>query len=276
MLKNNIFTIDVEDWYQGLGIPINKWNKYEHRIEIGMDILLNLMHQYNVKSTCFILGKTAEDHPYLVEKIKSFGHEIATHGYAHELVYKLSQKEFIRDFKKSIKILSSQSQDKIIGYRAPFFSIKKHCFWIFDILNDFGIIYDSSIHPIINWRYGIPSAKTYPHLISTSNNSKILEIPVSTIQTRFFNIPCGGGAYFRIYPQFLINHLMNYVVKNNLNLSLYIHPWELDVEHPKIKLPYRISATHYHNLKTTHDKLKQVFSTYSFYSIKESIDFDNL
>lgn len=270
-MTNNVFSIDVEDWYQGLGIPLLRWDGYEKRIRIGMERLLELMNRYNIRSTCFILGKTAEDHPELIKEIHFHGHEVSTHGYSHELVYRMNPNSFRSDLRRSIDILSSLTGVSIKGYRAPFFSITKDSLWALDILFEEGIRYDSSIHPVINWRYGIPSASRTGKIITTSKGYELFEIPVSTFPLRFFNLPVGGGAYMRIYRYEFLRYYLKKLLNTDGYINFYIHPWELDPKHPKIKLPLRISGTHYHNLESTYKKLERLFREFTFTSYSSAL-----
>ena len=263
-MSKNVFSIDVEDWYQGIGIPISDWDRYEKRVDRSMDTLLELMSLHEVRSTCFILGKTADEHPALVKRIQANGHEIATHGYSHELVYRMNPVSFRADLRKSIDILQNLTGNQVIGYRAPYFSITSESLWALDILAEEGIRYDSSIHPVMNWRYGIPSAERTAKSISTPSGYGLLEIPVSTYPYPFFNLPVGGGAYFRIYRYGFIDFHLKRLLEKDGYINFYIQPWELDPLHPRLKLPLRISVTHYHNLDTTYYKLDTLFKDYTF------------
>ena len=141
--------------------------------------------------------------------------------------------------------------------------------WALDILLEHGILYDSSIHPVINWRYGIPDASRRYGYINTLKGNKIFELPVSTFPYRLFNLPVSGGAYFRIYNYEFTKYHLEKMLQKDLYLNFYIHPWELDYSHPKIDLPLKISVTHYINLKSTYNKLDKLFKDFRFTSISE-------
>jgi len=227
MLKNkkkHVFSIDVEDWYQGIELPLNDWIKYEKRVEYGMRKLLELMAKNNVKSTCFILGKVAEEHPQLVKKIFEDGHEIATHGFSHGKIYNLSPKVFREQLHRSIAHLEDLTGNKVIGHRAPYFSITKDSLWALDILAEEGILYDSSIHPVFNYRYGIPGANRLASVIETEAGIKLLEIPVSTFPLKKINLPIGGGAYLRIYQYFFLKKCLRTLAKKGETIGIYVHP----------------------------------------------------
>jgi polysaccharide deacetylase family protein (PEP-CTERM system associated) len=260
----HVFSIDVEDWYQGIEIPMDQWDGFEQRVEASMDRLLGLMARYDVTATCFVLGRVAEEHPSLVKRIHAAGHEIATHGYSHAKIYALTPERFRRELRHSIDLLQELTGEPVLGHRAPYFTITEDSLWALDILAEEGIRYDSSIHPVFNWRYGIPDAKRTPSRVETPNGQQLLEAPVSTYPLSKVNVPCGGGAYLRIYPYWLQRTLLRRLEARGEHVGLYVHPWEVDPEHPKLDLPFRVSATHYWNLDSTLPKLERLFQDFSF------------
>ena len=175
---NNILTIDLEDWYQGIEISPCEWSKYEDRVERSVRLLLEILGESGTKATFFVLGYIAKKFPRLVREIAEFGHEIGTHGYGHQLVCKMSPAQFASDLKQSIDCLEQTISNPIKSYRAPYFSITAEATWALEILTEQGIECDSSISPINNYRYGIRDAPGYPHNIKTGNGS-LLEIPTS-------------------------------------------------------------------------------------------------
>jgi len=266
----HVFSIDVEDWYQGIEIPIDQWNGFEQRVGDSMRRLLDLMETYDVTATCFVLGKVAEEHPSLVQQIHEAGHEIATHGYSHAKVYDLTPKRFRHELRHSIDLLQDLTGDPVRGHRAPYFSITEESLWALDILAEEGIRYDSSIHPVLNWRYGIPDADRTPSVIDTPDGEQLLEAPVSTYPMPKVNVPCGGGAYLRIYPYWLQRTLLHRIEDRDEHVGLYVHPWEVDPNHPRLNLPFRVSATHYWNLESTLPKLERLFRDFSFQSYRDA------
>lgn len=272
-MANHVFSIDVEDWYQGIEIPMNQWGNYERRVEASMENLLDLMARHNVTATCFVLGKVAEDHPELVRSIHRAGHEIATHGYSHEKIYNLSPRCFRKELRHSIDLVQNLTGERILGHRAPYFTITEDSLWALDILRDEGIVYDSSIHPVFNYRYGIPNADRQPSLVKSENRGKLLEVPVATYPVPDplpdVNVPCGGGAYLRIYPYWLQRWLLEKIEGRGEHISVYVHPWEVDPDHPKIDLPVRVGATHYWNLESTLSKLERLFQDFEFQSYRD-------
>ena len=269
----HVFSIDVEDWYQGIEIPMDQWSGFERRVQGSMQKLLDLMARYDVTATCFVLGRVAEEHPDLVRRIHDAGHEIATHGYSHEKVYDLSPDRFRRELRRSIDLIQNVTGERVLGHRAPYFTITEDSLWALDILRDEGVLYDSSIHPVFNYRYGIPNADRQPSYIASEDGERMLEIPVATYPLPDplpdANIPCGGGAYLRIYPYWLQRWFLRRIEARGEHVSVYVHPWEVDPEHPRIDLPFRVSATHYWNLGSTLSKLERLFQDFTFRAYRD-------
>jgi polysaccharide deacetylase family protein (PEP-CTERM system associated) len=259
----NILTIDLEDWYQGIELPLCEWSKCEDRVERSVRLLLEILDESETKATFFVLGYVAEKFPRLVREIAELGHEIGTHGYGHELVYKLTPAQFASDLKRSIDILEQTIGNPIKIYRAPYFSITEKSIWAMEILTEHGIEYDSSIFPIKNYRYGIPDALRYPHNVQTQNGA-LLEIPISTITIFGRNLSLTGGVYLRFFPYYLIEQAIQRINREGHYSVVYLHPWELDPDHPKLKLPLRIKLTHYHNLVNTEKKLRALLKDFDF------------
>src|SRR5262245_39562594 len=204
--RPNVFSVDVEDWYQGLEIDMDDWSGFAPRIERGLGVLLDLLDEAGVQATFFVLGWQAERTPEWVPRIAGRGHEIACHGHTHRFVYRLTPAAFRAELRRSIDVLQQQAGRRVIGYRAPYFSITGDSLWALDILIEEGIRYDSSIFPTLNYRYGIPGADRSPSWISTPSGGALYEIPLSTVRIpgprsrRGINLPLGGGGYFRLYP----------------------------------------------------------------------------
>jgi polysaccharide deacetylase family protein (PEP-CTERM system associated) len=267
----NALTIDFEDWYQGLEIPYSDWEKFEDRIEMVGDKLLQIFEEANTKATFFILGYVAEKHPEIVKKIKSAGHEIGTHGFSHTLIYKQEPEVFRQEMKRAIEFLEDLTGDIILGHRAPFFSITKDSLWALDILGELGIKYDSSIFPVLNYRYGIAGAPRFPYKIKREKY-EFMEFPVSTLKLPGVTLPISGGAYFRIYPYQLTKQALRAVNRSGNPITFYLHPWELDPEHPRIDVPRRIALTHYFNLGATERRLRKLLRDFKFAPMKEVLN----
>lgn len=273
----NIFSIDLEDWYQGIEIDIDQWDQFTPRIRKGIDPLLDILQETNTKATFFILGYQAEKTPELVRQISDLGHDIASHGYSHRFVYQQTPAQFQSELRRSKDVLQDLCGRAVDGYRAPFFSITEKSLWAHDILLEEGFLYDSSLFPVKNYRYGIAGAGREPGWLTTENGNKIYEIPLSTVRIPrgahkwASNIPMSGGGYFRLYPYSLTKLLINQLRSEKLGLVFYMHPWEYDPDHPKIDFPRTLpKLTHYLNLKSSREKTRKLLTDFNFTSIKEA------
>ena len=266
----NALTIDLEDWYQGLHVPMSEWSRYEDRVVPATERLLEILHESNAKGTFFVLGFIAERYPELVRRVADAGHETATHGHSHSLIYELDERQFRDELRRSISLLEDLSGQRVVGHRAPFFSITRRSLWALDVLAEEGIRYDSSVFPVRNWRYGIEDAPRWPH--RPIAGGELLEFPVSTYRIRKRNIPVTGGAYFRIYPYALSELLLRATNAQGHPAVFYLHPWELDVNHPRVTLPRRIGLTHYFNLRATERRFRRLLRAFSFAPMREVLD----
>ncbi len=267
----NAITIDFEDWYQGLEIPMEVWHQYEDRMELAGRRILALLAAAKTRATFFVLGAVAERHPDLVREIVAAGHEIASHGHSHTLVYRQSPAAFREELRRSIGTLEEIGRTPVRGYRAPFFSITNDSLWALDVMAEEGIRYDSSVFPTKNPRYGIPDAPRWPHQIETKSGS-IHELPISTWDLRGHRVPVGGGAYFRIWPYAVTRKAFRGLNRQSHPALFYLHPWEVDPDHPRIELPKRIGLTHYINLKATKDRLERLLRDFAFAPVREVFD----
>lgn len=224
----------MEDWFQVENLrekfPPQTWDKCELRVESNTRKILDLLDRYDVKATFFVLGWIAERKPELVKEIHSRGHEMASHGYGHIINYELSREEIYEDIKKSKKMLESITGEKVIGYRAPNFSVTQD---VIDALTTLGFEYDSSYHPFSgNQRYGQLGSNEKGIF---KLNENLTEIPMSVWKNKFFELSIAGGGYFRLYPYYLFRTLVSSYLKKNDYMIMYFHPWEFDPEQPRVK-----------------------------------------
>ncbi len=275
----NILQIDVEDWYQNHNIK--NWELYQDRIVESTDKVLEILQQTNNQATFFILGYVAERFPELVSKIKDENHEIASHGYAHIPLTKQTPEEFETDFSKSLQILEAITGNKILGYRAPEFTVSQKTSWAIDIMQKHGLKYDSSIFPVKTHLYGVPDAPLYPYHISSTNiktdnpDGDFLEIPLSVYRMPVIrnNLPVAGGFYLRFFPYFLIRHGIEKLNKLNQPAVCYLHPWELDPEQPKID---SLGWYHYYRLSSTEAKFRKLLEDFKFTSTRRWLELEGL
>ena len=270
--RPNVFSVDLEDWYQGLEIDMSEWGGFAPRLERGLDPLLGLLDEAGVHATFFILGWQAERTPEVVRRIAAAGHEIASHGWSHRFVYRLEPVAFRDEIRRSRDLLASLAGRPVIGYRAPYFSITASSLWALDVLVEEGFRYDSSIFPTFNYRYGIPGAGRRPGWITTPGGARIYEIPLSTVRAPAagagagINLPVGGGGYFRLYPYAFTRGLARHLTTHERQpLVFYVHPWEYDPDHPQVAMPRRVPRiTHYLNLASTYPKTRRLLRDFRF------------
>jgi len=264
----NALTIDFEDWYQGLEIPHTEWDGMEVRIERAARRLLEVFAESGARATFFVLGWLAERHPGLVREVAAAGHEIATHGWSHSFVYQMTPTDFRDELMRSMSLLGELSGRPVLGHRAPFFSITEKSLWALEVMSDLGLRYDSSIYPVLNYRYGIEGAERWPHPVGTGARS-LVEFPISTWRMWGRNVPIAGGAYFRIFPYAVTRHAFRSINREGHPAVFYLHPWELDPDHPRLPLPRRIALTHYANLRATEGRLRRLLRDFRFAPMSE-------
>ena len=270
MIKNYL-TIDVEDYFQVAAfekqIKPDDWTQFESRVSNNTGNILNILENHNVKATFFIVGWIAEKHPELVREICRRGHEIGCHSYKHQRIQTLTKDAFKEDTKKSKEILEDISGKKVIGYRAPTYSITRDTLWALDILAELGFKYDSSIFPIYHDNYGIPDAPRFPY---RPDGLDLTEYPLSTALFFGRKIPVAGGGYFRLFPYwFTKNSLRSINNKENQPFIFYLHPWEVDPDQPRMKNISLLSRfRHYNNLSKTSNRLRLLLSDFQFGPIR--------
>jgi polysaccharide deacetylase family protein (PEP-CTERM system associated) len=258
----NAMSVDVEEYFQvgafETTIQRQNWDKLESRVAYNTGLVLDLFAAKNIKSTFFTLGWVAERHPELIRRIVAEGHELASHGYAHDRVHSLSPEQFAADLSKTKKILEDISGVPVIGYRAPSFSIGAQNRWALDILAREGYRYSSSVYPIAHDHYGWPEAPRRAFL--PVKNSPMVEIPVTTVQAFGKIRPCGGGGFFRLLPYGLSRWAIAKVNRVDQQAAIfYFHPWEVDPGQPVQRdAPARSRARHYVNLDKMLSKIARV------------------
>jgi polysaccharide deacetylase family protein (PEP-CTERM system associated) len=270
----NALSIDTEDYFQAKAmesvIHFQEWGQQESRIRSNVYRILNLFQKVRTRATFFILAWNAERYPELVKDIQSEGHEIACHGYKHMDIYRQTQEEFRADVGRSRRILEQIAHVAIKGYRAPTFSIRQDTLWALDILLEEGFRYDSSIFPIFHDRYGIPDSPRFPYRVRTPKNKSIREFPLSTISILGQNFPIAGGGYFRLLPYPVIRRaVLQLNRKERRPAVIYLHPWELDPDQPRLPIGPINQFRHYINLHKTEKKLTRLLQDFRFAPLGE-------
>lgn len=267
----NAMSIDVEDYFHvsvfdGI-VPRSAWDGMESRVVANTERLLDIFDESGARSTFFVLGWVGERHPALVRRIADRGHEIASHGYAHRLIYDQTRAAFREDVRKAKSILQDASGRAVIGYRAPSYSITPRSLWALDVLLEEGYRYDSSIFPIQHDRYGIPVSGRAPYPI-TRPAGTLIEVPASTTRVGPFNLPVAGGGYFRILPYWWTRWGMGRVNRLEQRPAVfYLHPWEIDPDQPRLQAGRLSRFRHYRNLEETETRLRALLRDFRFDTI---------
>jgi len=273
----NALTVDVEDYFQVTAFEkyVNRdsWDACSLRVVHNTMKILDMLDAADVKATFFVLGWVAERCKALVLEIRQRGHEVACHGYGHELVYRIGPDRFRQDIRKARSILEEITSEKVQGYRAPSCSITKDSLWAFDILIEEGFTYDSSIFPVLHDIYGIPKAKRFPHEVTTGNGT-IREFPLSTIEIAGYRFPVAGGGYLRLYPLWLTQKAISHINNNEKQPAIvYFHPWEIDPDQPRIKAGLKSRFRHYLNLDKNEVKIRELLSSIEVAPMKQILAF---
>ena len=228
-------SIDLEEFFQihALSdvIAPESWGTFSPLVEQNTNKILAVLQSRGVVATFFCLGWVARRHPDLIRHIHSLGHEIACHGYSHQVIYNQDRQSFREDVEKAKKILEDIIGEQVIGYRAPTYSITKKTLWALEILEELGFRYDSSIFPIFHDNYGIPDAPRLPHKIP---GRSLAEFPISTLKIGGCNLPISGGGYFRLLPYPITKMALSSLEKRNEPFIFYIHPWEFNPDIPRM------------------------------------------
>jgi polysaccharide deacetylase family protein (PEP-CTERM system associated) len=264
----NAMTIDVEDYFHVSAfdgvVPRSQWAGLESRVYSNTERVLAILDEAGVTGTFFVLGWVAERHRSLVRRIAAQGHEIASHGYAHRLVYDQSPAAFREDVRRAKHLLEDIAAVSVHGFRAPSYSITPRSLWAFDVLIEEGYRYDASVFPIHHDRYGIPVSSRRTYRIERPGGC-LVEVPASASRWCGVNLPVGGGGYFRLLP-YAWTHWglkrINTVEKRGA--VFYLHPWELDDAQPRLPAGALTRVRHYRNLGKTEPRLRRLLQDFAF------------
>lgn len=265
-------TVDVEDYFQVSAfekqISREKWDQLPPRVEKNTERILELLGNHGVKATFFVLGWVAERHPILIRGIAGEGHEVASHGYGHVRATEQQPEQFREDVIRAKKLLEDIVGEKVIGYRAPSFSIDARNLWVFDVLQDTGYRYSSSIFPIRHDLYGMPEA---PRFAFYPREDGLLEVPLTTLRVGNLNVPCGGGGYFRLFPYGFSRWALRRVNHRDKQPAVFFfHPWELDPDQPRQRgVSLKTRFRHYFNLRRMEARIVRLLMDFQWGRIDE-------
>ena len=265
----NALSVDVEEHYHAeifrRGTGTVSGNFLESRVERNVDRLLALFSNHSARATFFVLGEVAAKHPQSIRRIAAEGHEVASHGDRHESVHQQSPSEFRADLRRAKQRIEDVVGTAVVGYRAPNFSIGRAQRWAYQILLEEGFLYDSSSHPIVHDRYGQHTAPRFPYEIWRQDSATLVEFPIGTARVFGWNMPIGGGGYFRLAPFAYTRWGVERVNSTERRpVMFYLHPWELDTGQPRPPMPWRHAFRHYVGVAKQAEKLSALLSRFRF------------
>lgn len=271
----NAMTIDVEDYFQVSAfdavVSRESWDTLPRRVVTNTERLLGLFDEFGVKATFFVLGWVADRCPGLVVEIASRGHELASHGYSHRLVYDQTRDAFREDVRRAKHVIEDRSGQPVRGYRAPSYSITRRSLWALDVLVEEGYAYDASIFPIRHDRYGIPDAPRHTYELAR-DGGRLTEAPPSTVRIGAVNLPVAGGGYFRLLPYQWTRWGIGRINRLERRPAIfYLHPWEIDPGQPRLRASALSRFRHYRNLHKTEPRLRRLLTEFRFGTLGEVI-----
>jgi polysaccharide deacetylase family protein (PEP-CTERM system associated) len=269
----NAFTVDVEDYFHvaalASAVSRDSWSSRECRVERNTERLLELLQARGVSGTFFVLGWVAERYPTLVRRIAECGHEVACHGYSHQLIYEQRPEVFREETARAKGMLEEALGEAVLGYRAASFSVTRATLWALDTLIDLGFTYDSSIFPIRHDRYGIPDASSEPGPFTAPSGRTLVEFPMVPASLLGTKVPVCGGGYFRIFPYWLTRAGLRQINGRGQAFPFYLHPWEIDPDQPRIRVGALSRFRHYTNLHRCEARLNRVLREFAFAPMRE-------
>jgi polysaccharide deacetylase family protein (PEP-CTERM system associated) len=264
-MLRSIFSIDVEDWYHILDVPsapaISQWDALPARVEANFLRLLDILGESDSLATCFFIGHIAQRFPHLVREAKARGHEIASHSYAHRLVYTMSPAEFLEDAARSRKVLEDISGGPVLGFRASGFSVTEETPWFFEKLVEAGYTYDSSSFPASRGHGGMKTGRMAPHGKQTPSG-ELVEFPVTVAEVLGKRLCFFGGGYLRLFPYPLVKRMSQVVLGEGRPVIFYVHPREIDPDHPRLSMSVSRRFKTYVNLDTMEGKIRRILADF--------------
>src|SRR5262245_7890395 len=270
----NALTFDVEEYFQVEAfrhlVEPGDWLDLPPRAAQSTARLLDLLDARSVSATFFVVGWLAERHPALVEAIHERGHELGCHGYAHRPIYSMSPTEFRDDLRRAKHAIEDAAGAPVRGFRAPTCSVVATTLWALDVIAEEGFRYDSSVFPIHHDRYGIPDARRFPHRIELASGGELVEFPMTTLRIAGQNLPFCGGGYFRLLPGRVVRAGLRRLNRREaMPAMVYLHPWEIDPEQPRMPVRGLTRFRHYVNLAGTERKLGALLDDFDFGPVRQ-------
>lgn len=270
----SILSVDVEDWFHILDVEatpsVDRWAGLEGRVERNFHALLDTFSRHDQHVTCFFLGWVGERYPGLVREAVARGHEIASHGHHHQLVYGQTREEFGEDLRRAKGVLEDLAGASVSGYRAPGFSVTAATPWALEEIAASGHAYDSSVFPAGRGHGGLSGAAVHPHRVPTASG-ELLEFPVSVTSLLGRRLCFFGGGYLRLFPWPVIERMARRVVADGRPVVYYLHPREIDPDQPRLPMSRMRRFKTYVNLSTTAGKLERLLEGAGLVTFREWI-----
>lgn len=271
----SILSVDVEDWFHILDVPstppLSEWAALPSRVEPTFMRLLDMFDRAQVRTTCFFLGWVAERFAALPKEAARRGHEVASHGYAHRLVHEQSRTDFLADVTRAKRAIEDATGQPVSGYRSPGFSLNDRTTWFFEALLEAGYRYDSSVFPAAHGHGGLRTANTAPHWRDYPSGT-LGEFPISVAEIAGRRQCFFGGGYLRVFPYAAIKYMAGRVQRDGRPVVFYVHPREIDPDHPRLPMGAARRVKSYVNLHTTRSKLERIFQDFRLTTFSEFLD----
>ncbi len=273
----NALTIDVEEYFHAENLreayPPEDWDRLESRLEEPLERLLEILRERSVKATFFMLGWVAERRPALVPGLLAEGHEVASHGYLHEPIWRLDRESLAADLEQAARAIALPPGTRLRGYRAPSFSVTPRTRWALEVLAAAGYEYDSSVFPIRHDRYGDPRAPIVPHDVHVGWGRRIVEAPPAVLRVLGRNLPVAGGGYLRLLPARLCGAGIARLNARGAPAVVYLHPWELDTDQPRHEgVSFLRRLRHGIGSKRLAEKLERLLDRFTFTTLESVLE----
>jgi polysaccharide deacetylase family protein (PEP-CTERM system associated) len=269
MTPKHLLSFHVEEHFHAAAFdsPMRRrhWDRFASRVERNTDKILEVLAERGVKATFFVLGWVAERQPQLIKRIAQGGHEIASHGYAHELVTAQTKKQFREDIRKTKLILEELAGELVLGYRAPGYSVTEETNWALPILVEEGYRYDSSLSAIPNET--CRGSICFRHDVK---GGSLWEFPLGRLRMAGLAFPANGFS-LRVFGYQLVRRAIKLAEANNKCTLMHLRVWEVDPNQPHMKGRALARFQQYYNLAKVENGLRTLIQDFQFSPLREAI-----
>lgn len=280
----NAFSVDLEEWWHVCGVdtPYSTpatWDLAPASVVKNTEVLMRLLDEARTRATFLAVGWVADKYPSLIKRLVDAGHELGCHSYFHRVVFDQTPDEFEADLRQCLETLRGISGQAVRVFRAPGFSITRECFWAYPILSRYDIEIDVSIVPAARDHGGVRGFTRDPFLLRLPRDTTkpaladptIRCFPVSVMDVLGRRVQFSGGGYMRVLPLSLIEYGYRQNHAAGRPGMSYIHPREVDLDQPRLPLPWKKYAKYYMGLHTVREKLGHCLRTFKFATVSEVV-----